>query len=93
MAKKTAEKKTQTLKKKAVKRGAPSKVCPKCSKTLHAAKVACDCGYKFPAKKKLKKKPGASTAASDGQAAPAGAVPAQDKQTPVKPLPIMPEFR
>jgi len=44
-------------------------------------------------KKKLKKKPGASTATSDGQAAPAGAVPAQDKQTPVKPLPIMPEFR
>ena len=46
-----------------------------------------------PAGANPKKKPGASTAASDGQAAPAGAVPAQDKQTPVKPLPIMPEFR
>jgi len=39
-------------KKKAVKRWAPSKNCPKCNKVLHAATVACGCGYKFPAKKK-----------------------------------------
>ncbi len=43
-------------KKKAAKRTAPSKNCPKCNKTMHAAKTTCDCGYKFPAKKKKKKR-------------------------------------
>ena len=52
-------------KKKAVERGAPSKNCPKCNKTMHAAKVACDCGYKFPAKKK--KKPAKIVATSSGE--------------------------
>ncbi len=52
-------------KKKAVKRGAPSKNCPKCNKVLHAAKVACDCGYKFAAKKK----PAKSAATSSGEGA------------------------
>lgn len=54
MAKKTAKKDTPSPKKKA-KRGAPTKTCPKCSKELHAAKVTCDCGHKFPVKKKKKK--------------------------------------
>ncbi len=51
MAKKTAEK-TSARKNKVAKQAAPSKKCPKCNKVLHARKVACDCGYKFPAKKK-----------------------------------------
>jgi len=67
MAKKTAKKKTPTPKKKA-KRGAPTKTCPKCNKELHAAKVACDCGYKFPAKKKNRgKKAARRTATTSSQ--------------------------
>ena len=54
-AKKKVAKKTPTPKKKA-KRGAPTKSCPDCKKEVHAAKGTCDCGYKFPAKKKKKKK-------------------------------------
>lgn len=54
MAKKTAKKKTPAPKKKA-KRGPPTKTCPKCNKQLHAAKGTCDCGFKFPAKKKKKR--------------------------------------
>ncbi len=54
MAKKTAKKKTP--KEKAAKRGAPSKNCPKCNKSLHAAKMTCDCGYKFPTRKKKRAK-------------------------------------
>ncbi len=50
MAKKTAKKKKTT------KRAAPTKNCPKCNKALHAAKAVCDCGYKFPAKKKKRAK-------------------------------------
>ena len=64
MAKKTAKKKAPASKKKA-KRGAPSKSCPKCNKELHAAKVTCECGYKFPAKKK--KKPAKRAATSSGE--------------------------
>ncbi len=56
MAKKTAKKKARAPKKKAAKRGAPSKNCPKCNTAVHAAKAACDCGYKFPAKKKKRAK-------------------------------------
>ena len=56
MAKKTAKKKTPTRKKNAPKRSAPSKNCPKCNKAMHAAKAACDCGYKFPPKKKKRAK-------------------------------------
>jgi hypothetical protein len=52
-------------KKKAVKRGMPSKNCPKCNKTMHVAKVACECGYKFPVKKK--KKPVKITVTSSGE--------------------------
>ena len=55
MAKKTAKKKTPAPKKTATKRAAPTKTCPKCSKALHAAKAVCDCGFKFPAKKKRAK--------------------------------------
>ena len=44
-------------------------------------------------KKKPNKKPGASTALREGTSAPAGAAPAQGKQTPAEPLPIVPEFR
>ena len=65
MAKKTAKKKTPTPEKKAAKRSAPSKNCPKCNKVLHAAKVTCDCGYKFPAKKKKR----AKTTAKSGEGA------------------------
>ena len=59
MAKKTAREKTTPKKKTATrgnvaKRSAPTKTCPNCNKALHAAKAACDCGYKFPAKKKSK---------------------------------------
>ena len=64
MAKKTAKKNAPAPKKKA-KRGAPSKSCPKCNKELHAAKVTCECGYKFPAKKK--KKPAKTAATSSGE--------------------------
>jgi hypothetical protein len=63
MAKKAAEKKAPSPKKKA-KRGAPSKNCPKCNKELHAAKATCDCGYKFPAKKKKRVKKAARSAAT-----------------------------
>ncbi len=63
MAKKTAKKTAR--KKKAGKRGAPSKNCPKCNKALHAAKAVCDCGFKFPAKKK--KKPAKIAATSSGK--------------------------
>ena len=56
MAKKTAKKKAPARKKKAAKRGAPTKNCPKFNNTLHAAKGTCDCGYKFPAKKKKRAK-------------------------------------
>ncbi len=66
MAKKTAKKETPTLKKKAAKRGAPSKNCPKCNKALHAAKVTCDCGYKFPAKKKKRAKKAVAAISSGG---------------------------
>jgi hypothetical protein len=52
-------------KKKSVKRGMPSKNCPKCNKTMHAAKVTCECGYKFPVKKK--KKPVKITVTSSGE--------------------------
>jgi hypothetical protein len=61
MAKKTATKKTAT-KKIVAKRSAPTKTCPDCNKAVHAAKAACDCGYKFPAKKKSKKKAARSVA-------------------------------
>ena len=54
MAKKTAKK--MATRKKGAKRSAPTKTCPDCNKVQHAAKAACDCGYKFPAKKKSKKK-------------------------------------
>ena len=64
MAKKTAKKETPAPKKKAAKRGAPSKNCPKCNKALHAAKVTCDCGYKFPAKKKKRAKTAARSVAA-----------------------------
>ena len=63
MAKKSAKKKTPA--KKAAKRKAPTKNCPKCNKTVHAAKAVCDCGYKFPTKKK--KKPAKSAAISPGE--------------------------
>ncbi len=53
-------------KKKAIKRGMPSKNCPKCNKVLHAAKVACVCGYKFPAKKKKKRAKIAATSSGGG---------------------------
>ena len=53
-------------KKKAAKRGAPSKNCPKCSKTMHAAKATCDCGYKFPAKKKKKRAKIAAISSGEG---------------------------
>ena len=56
MAKKT------TTRKKAAKRSAPTKTCPDCNKVQHAAKAACDCGYRFPAKKRSKKKRRAKTA-------------------------------
>ena len=55
MAKKTAKKK-MTTRKTGAKRSAPTKTCPDCNKVQHAAKAACDCGYKFSAKKKSKKK-------------------------------------
>jgi len=55
MAKKTAKTKMAT-RKKGAKRSAPTKTCPDCNKVQHAAKAACDCGYRFPAKKKSKKK-------------------------------------
>ena len=64
MAKKTVKKKTPTPKKKAAKRSAPSKNCPKCHKKQHAAKAACDCGYKFPPKKKKRAKKAARSAAA-----------------------------
>ena len=54
MAKKTAKK--MATRKKAAKRSAPTKTCTDCNKVQHAAKAACDCGYKFPPKKKRKKK-------------------------------------
>ncbi len=65
MARKTVKKKTTAPKKQAAKRKAPSKNCPKCNKSLHAAKATCDCGYKFPAKKK--KKPAKIAATSSGK--------------------------
>ena len=65
MAKKTAKKKTPAPQKKA-KRGAPTKTCPKCNKELHAAKVTCDCGHKFPAKKKKKPAKIAATSSREG---------------------------
>ena len=65
MAKKTAKKNTPAPKKKAAKRAAPTKNCPKCNKALHAAKAVCDCGFKFPAKKK--KKPAKTAATSSGE--------------------------
>ncbi len=55
-------------KKKAAKRGAPSKNCPKCNRALHARKAVCDCGYKFPAKKKTRAKK-AVAAISSGEGA------------------------
>jgi len=61
MARKTVKKKTTAPKKQAAKRKAPSKNCPKCNKSLHAAKATCDCGYKFPAKKKPAKIAATST--------------------------------
>ncbi len=64
MAKKITKKKTPAPKKKAAKRGAPSKNCPKCNKSLHAAKVACDCGYKFPSRKKKRAKKAARSVAA-----------------------------
>lgn len=55
------------------KKSFPSKKCPKCNKTLHAAKRKCSkCGYEFPAKKKKRKKRSkkaarsVSVSASDG---------------------------
>ena len=66
MAKKTAKKKTPALKKKATKRAAPTKNCPKCNKALHAAKAVCDCGFKFPAKKKKKPAKIAATGSGEG---------------------------
>ena len=64
MAKKTAKKTTPAPKKKTAKRGAPTKNCPKCNKTLHAAKAACDCGYKVPSKQKRAKKAARRAAAT-----------------------------
>ena len=51
-------------KKKAAKKGFPTKKCPKCNKTLHAAKRACKCGHEFPARKKKRKKRAKRTAAA-----------------------------
>ena len=64
MAKKTAKKKTPAPTKKAAKRGAPSKNCPKCNKSLHAAKMTCNCGYKFPTRKKKRAKKAARSVAA-----------------------------
>ncbi len=64
MAKKTAKKKAPAPKKKAAKRGAPSKNCPKCNNSLHVAKVACDCGYKFSTRKKKRAKKAARSVAT-----------------------------
>jgi hypothetical protein len=66
MAKKTAKKKTPAPKKKATKRAMPTKNCPKCSKELHVAKVVCDCGFKFPAKKNKKRAKIAATSSGEG---------------------------
>ena len=52
-------------KKKAAKRGAPSKACPKCEKQLHARTGKCDCGYEFP----KKEKPAPASAALPGSTA------------------------
>ncbi len=51
-----SKKKGGTKKKKAAKKSAPSKSCPKCSKTMHAATRKCKCGFEFPARKKRRKK-------------------------------------
>ena len=66
MAKKIAKKKSPGLKNKAAKRAAPTKNCPKCNKALHAAKAVCDCGFKFPAKKKKKPAKIAATHSREG---------------------------
>ena len=66
MAKKTAKKKTPAPKKQAIKRAAPTKNCPKCNKALHVAKAVCNCGYKFPAKKKKKPAKIAATSSREG---------------------------
>jgi hypothetical protein len=51
-------KKAAPKKKKAApkKKGAPTKSCPKCNKSMHAATRKCKCGFEFPARKKKKKK-------------------------------------
>ncbi len=59
-------KKTRAPKKKATKRAAPTKSCPKCNKKLHAAKAVCDCGFKFPPKKKKKPAKIAATSSREG---------------------------
>ena len=53
-----ATKKKTVRKKKAAskKKGAPTKSCPKCNKTMHAATRKCKCGFAFPARKKKTKK-------------------------------------
>ena len=66
MAKKTAKEKTPAPTKTSAKRGAPSKNCPKCNRALHAAKAVCDCGYKFPAKKKTRAKKAVAAISSGG---------------------------
>ena len=60
MAKKTVKTKKST------KRAMPTKNCPKCNKALHAAKAVCDCGFKFPAKKKKKRVKIAATRSGEG---------------------------
>ena len=59
-----AKKKGGTKKKKAAKKGAPTKSCPKCNKTMHAATRKCKCGFEFPARKKKKKKRAKKVAAT-----------------------------
>lgn len=54
---------------KTAKGGAPTKSCPKCSKTMHAATGACECGYKFPIKRRknrVKKAARSLRAVTDG---------------------------
>jgi hypothetical protein len=59
-----AKKKGGTKKKKAATKGAPSKSCPKCNKTMHAATRKCKCGFEFPARKKKTKERAKKVAAA-----------------------------
>ena len=58
------KKKAAPKKKKAAKKGAPTKSCPKCNKTMHAAIRKCKCGFDFPVRKKKKKKRAKKVAAA-----------------------------